>query len=75
MTLSQHAGITAGLARLATVMAKVFMMSHGSYKAASGHCVESPDKNPAGATAVCADKRSRTRSIPIPAARALTMAV
>jgi len=26
MTLSQHAGITAGLARLATVMAEVFMM-------------------------------------------------
>jgi hypothetical protein len=29
--------------------------TYGSHKARSGHCVESPDKNSAGATAVCND--------------------
>jgi hypothetical protein len=55
-------------AAVAIVLAALFMMlnaahaeppyddcPYGSYRAPSGDCVERPDNNPAGATAVCND--------------------
>ncbi|CAM3399105.1 hypothetical protein BST27_29215 [Mycobacterium intermedium] len=51
-------GLAAGLSELSEPSIQLAQCQPGYYKNSSGNCVEKPDQNPNGTTAVCCDGTS-----------------